>query len=194
MRFEEVEDENWEPPEKDYNQAIEETGGSWAKMADVEDLYTRPLIRKTLEPLVTLPGIKYTEAQQEEIDGACPIGFLEVFDTKLSERTGKLNTLFSDNIPNWVTPDLMLEKFKIFNKDKTVYYEKKTKRRFTYPVIKIKSKRHNGDIRNYCTVTFSPLFKNTSSFLINIVKRLEFEHGDNKALLFFSQSKSKTSS
>ena len=190
-RFEEVEDENWEPPEKDYNLAIEEAGGSWAKIADVEDEYTRPIIRKTLEPIVTLPGIKYTPEQQLEIGDETSIGFLEIFDTRLSEKTGKLNTIFSDNIPDWVNEEILLERFKKFNRDPTVYMEKKTRNRFTYPIVKIKKKKNFREEKRFCTISFSPLYKNTASFLINLVKRVELEHNDQKVLLFFSQSKSK---
>lgn len=191
LRFEEVEDEDWEPPEKDYSEAMKEAGGSWAKMADVEDQYTRPYIRKELEPIVTLPGIKYNQEQLKEVEGGSQIGFLEIFDTKLTDRSGKLNTIFSDNIPDWMTEEILLDRFKKFNKDKTVYMEKKTRNRFTYPVVKIKKKRNSREDKKYCTVTFSPLHKNTASFLINLVKRVEFVNEDNKAMLFFSQSKSK---
>lgn len=192
-RFEEVEDENWEPPEKDYNLAIEEAGSSWAKIADVEDEYTRPIIRKTLEPIVTLPGIKYTPEQQLEIGDETSIGFLEIFDTRLSEKTGKLNTIFSDNIPDWVNEEILLGRFKKFNRDPTVYMEKKTRNRFTYPIVKIKKKKNFREEKRFCTISFSPLYKNTASFLINLVKRVELEHNDQKVLLFFSQSKSKNS-
>jgi len=69
--------------------------------------------------------------------------------------------------------------------------EKKTKTKFTYPVVKIKKKKNYREEKRFCTVAFSPLYKNTASFLINLVKRVEIEDGDKKAMLFFSQSKSK---
>ena len=194
LRYEEVEDHDWEPPSKPYNQALEEVNGSWAGIADVEDLYTRPTKRINLEPLVSLPGIKYSEEQKEEIkeiDEECEIGFLEIFESKISERLGKLNTIFSDNIPEWITEKMLLDRFKKFNKDSTVYIEKKSKNRFSYPLVKIKTRRHLRETKRFCTITFSPMFKHTASFLINLVKRVEFQKGDKKALLFFSQSKSK---
>ena len=186
-----VEDQDWEPPEEDYDTAIESASGSWAMMAEIADRYERPLIRKKLDPLVTLPGIKYTPEQELEVDGESKIGFLEVFDTKLTEKPGKLNTIFSDKIPEWITEEILLDRFKKFNKDHTVYVEKKSKRRFSYPIVKIKKKKNFREEKRYCTITFSPMFRNTSTFLINLVKRVEIVHGDNKALLFFSQSKSK---
>ena len=193
-RYEEVEDQDWEPPEKSYEEALEEVAGSWADQADVADLYRRPVKRIPLDPLVTLPGIKYSEEQMEEIkevDEESEIGFLEIFETRISEKIGKLNTLFSDNIPEWITEKMLLDRFKKFNKDTTVYIEKKSKNRFTYPLVKIKTRRHLRETKRFCTITFSPMFKNTTSFLINLVKRVEFRDGDKKVLLFFSQSKSK---
>ena len=194
LRFEEIEDEDWEPPSKPYDEAIEEAEGSWAGIADVEDLYRRPMKRVNLEPLVTLPGIKYSEEQKEEIkevDDECEIAFIEIFETKISEKIGKLNTIFSDNIPEWITEKMLLDRFKKFNKDNTVYVEKKSKNRFSYPIVKIKTRKHLRETKRFCTITFSPMFKNTASFLIYLVKRVEFQEGDKRALLFFSQSKSK---
>ena len=190
-RIEMIEDEDWEPPEEDYDVALEAAGGSWAMMTEIGEKYQRPLIRKNLEPLVTLPGIKYTTEQEEEVDGESKIGFLEIFDTKLTEKIGKLNTIFSDNIPEWVTEKTILNIFSKYNKDHTIYMEKKTRNKFSYPIVKIKKKKNFREERRFCTVTFSPLFKNTATFLINLVKRLEVTQGDKKALLFFSQSKSK---
>ena len=188
-RIEMMDDEDWEPPEEDYDTAMEAAGGSWALMTDIGDKYRRPKIKKTLEPLVTMPGIEYSPEQ--EIEAGSKIGFVEVFDVKLTEKIGKLNTIFSDNIPDWVTEEMLLNRFKKFNRDRTVYMEKKTKSRFTYPVVKIKKKKNFREEKRFCTITFSPLYKNTATFLINLVKRVEIEHGDKKALLFFSQSKSK---
>lgn len=190
-RVEMLEDEDWEPPEEDYDTALEAAGGSWAMMTEIGDRYRCPLIEKKLEPLVTLPGIKYTPQQKEEVEDKSEIGFLEIFDTKITDRPGKLNVIFSDNIPDWVTEKMILDRFKKFNKDKTVYMEKKTRNRFTYPVVKIKRKRNCLEGKKFCTVTFSPLYKNTASFLINLVKRIELEEDGKKVLLFFSQSKSK---
>ena len=69
--------------------------------------------------------------------------------------------------------------------------EKKSRSRFTYPIVKIKKKKNFKGDKMFCTVTFSPLFKNTAAFLINLIKRVEVQHEGKKTLLFFSQSKSK---
>ena len=65
--------------------------------------------------------------------------------------------------------------------------EKKTRNKFTYPIVKIKKKKNFKEEKRFCTITFSPLYKNTSSFLINLVKRVELEHEGQKTLLFFFQ-------
>lgn len=190
-RFEEIPDEDWEEPEEDYDEALEEAGGSWAMMTEVEEKYTRPMKKVPLEPLVTLPGIKFTEEQEKETNYESKIGFLEIFETKISEKFGKLNTLYSGDIPEWVTESMLVEYFKKFEKDSTIYMEKKTRKKFSYPLVKIKSKKEFRDLRYSCTIIFSSMNKNTASFLINLVKRVEFTKDDKKALLFFSQSKSK---
>tara|TARA_R110002110_G_scaffold100075_1_gene255352 strand:- start:426 stop:1256 length:831 start_codon:yes stop_codon:yes gene_type:complete len=190
-RYEEVEDEDWVEPEQDYEEAVEEAGGSWAMMAEIGDRYIRPMKRIILEPLVTLPAIKYTENQLEEINNESDFGFVEIFPIMLTEKIGKINTIFSDNIPDWITEKILLKRFSKFNQDDIVYYEKKSKKKFTYPIVKIKKKRDQRGVKNFCTITFSHLHKNTASFLINLVKRIEIESGDKKAMLFFSQSKSR---
>ena len=188
---EEIEDPDWVEPEQDYDEAMEEAGGSWAMMAEIGDRYRRPTKTIDLEPLVTLPAIKYTDSQLEEVNRESDFGFVEIFPIMLTEKHGKINTIFSDNIPDWVTEEILLKRFKKFNNDQTVYQDKKTKKRFTYPIVKIKKKRDQRGIKNFCTISFSHLYKNTATFLINLVKRIEIEEGENKALLFFSQSKTR---
>lgn len=191
FRFEEVPDEDWTEPEEDYDEAIEAACGDWGDEAEIDERYTRPMIRKKLEPLVTLPAIKYTEDQEIEINNASKFGFLEIFETKITEKIGKLNTLFSSNIPDWVTEEILLGIFKKFNKDDIVYTEKKSKKKFTYPIVKIKKKKNTREENKMCTITFSHLHRHTASFLINVVKRIKVSNGDKKTTLFFSQSKSK---
>jgi hypothetical protein len=191
QRFEEVLDEDWEEPEEDYSAALEKVAGDWGDEAEVEEMYNRPMKRVPLEPLVTLPGIKFTEEQEKEVKYESKIGFLEIFETKISEKIGKINTLYSGNIPEWVSEKMILDYFKKFEKDKVVYMEKKSRNKFSYPIVKIKSKKEVREVRRSCTIIFSTMYKNTASFLINMTKRVEFEKDGKKTLLFFSQSKSK---
>lgn len=185
------EDEDWEPPEKPMDEAIEEAGDDWCAWDDIERSYKRPKKKIELEPLVTLPAIKYTSAQLEEINHESQYGFMEIFPIKLSQKFGKMNVLYTNDIPKWVTEDLIFNYFKKFERDDRIHNDKKSKKKFRYPVVKIKSKKDFREMRRFCTITFSSLYPQTASFLINVVKRLELEEGDNKTLLFFSQSKSK---
>ena len=184
-------DENWEPPEKSLDEAMAEAGDDWCSWDDVEESYKRPKIKIQLEPLVTLPAIKYTPAQLKEINHESDFGFMEILPIKITQRIGKLNVLFTNDIPEWVTVESLFTYFHKFEKDKLKHQDKKSKKHYQYPVVKIKSKKDFRGFRRFGTITFSPLHTNTVSFLINVVKRVDFTNGKNSALLFFSQSKSK---
>ena len=186
-----VEDENWVPPEKPYDEAIKEAEDDWCAWGDIEDSYKRPKKKVPLEPLVTLPAIKYTPSQLKEINNESEFGFMELFPIKLSQKIGKMNVLFTNDIPSWITEELIYKYFEKFEKDTRVHSDKKSKKKFQYPLVKIKSKKDFREMRRFCTITFSSMYPNTATFLINVVKRVEFVSGDNKALLFFSQSKNK---
>lgn len=185
-----VEDPDWTPPEKNYHDAMAEAGDDdWVAWDEIERAYQRPKKKVVLDPLVSLPAVKYTPEQEKEINYESKFGFLELFPIKLSRKTGKLNTLFTNDIPEWITEDMLFNYFKVFEQDNRLHSDKKNK--FRYPLVKIKSKKDIRKMRRFCTITFSNMYSNTASFLINVVKRIEFCHKDQKALLFFSQSKSK---
>ena len=116
---------------------------------------------------------------------------MEILPIKITQRIGKLNVLFTNDIPEWVTEESLFTYFHKFEKDKLKHQDKKNKKHYQYPVVKIKSKKDFRGFRRFGTITFSPLHANTVSFLINVVKRVDFTDGKNSALLFFSQSKSK---
>ena len=188
-RVEYIDDENWKPPEKDYNEAMKEIEGDWAEWTDIETKYKRPKIKVQLDPLISLSAIEYTEEQYNEVNKESKYGFMELFETKLSHKIGKLNTLFSNDIPSWIDEKYFFNFFKKFEKDREQHYDKKSKKKFCYPIVKIKSKKELRDIRRFCTITFSTLNPKTASFLINVVKRVEFVNEGKKYLLFFSQSR-----
>lgn len=125
---EEIEDPDWVEPEQDYDEAMEEAGGSWAMMAEIGDRYKRPTKTIDLEPLVTLPAIKYTDSQLEEVNRESDFGFVEIFPIMLTEKHGKINTIFSDNIPDWVTEEILLKRFKNLTMTKLFIKIKKLKR------------------------------------------------------------------
>ena len=189
-RFKMVEDPNWSPPSDDEDEALEAAGDDWGAMADVEEAYECPQIKVKLEPLVTPPAVKYTPAQIKEVGEESEFGFIEIFEVQLSKKPGKLNTIFSNDIPDWITKEMLFEYFEKFERDKSVHQTKK-REKFHYPQIVVKKKKDLREERIFCNITFSPMFRETATFLINIAKRVEFEKDGKKALLFFSQSKSK---
>lgn len=193
-RFEWVEDEDWVPPEGNmYDELAEIDDFDWLAADDIERKYQRPKKKVILEPIITLPAVEYTEEQFKEIEGKSQYGFMEIFEAKISRKTGKLNTLFSNDIPNWIDEKILMDYFKKFEKDDVTHFDKKSKKKFQYPIIKIKSKKELRETRNFCTITFSTMNPNTASFLINVAKRVEFEKDGKKCLLFFSQSKDRGS-
>ena len=187
-RVELIPDEKWAPPDKDYEEAFVNCSGDWGDEDEIEESYKRPNIIKKIDPIITLPAIKYTCSQLEEINKESEYGFLEVFEVRQTKKSGKTNTLFSNNIPRWMDEKILNNYFSKFNNDITIHCDKKKKKKFQYPVISVKTKNDNV---SYCTVTFSPLYPNTCSFLINICKRVIFEKENNSDILFFSQSKEK---
>ena len=71
--------------------------------------------------------------------------------------------------------------FETFEKDKRTHNKKG--HNFKYPIVKIKN--------NNVNITFSNLYSNTASFLINMVKKVYFKNPDNEeaCLIFFKQDK-----
>jgi len=186
-----VEDEDWEPPEKNYHDAMEEAGEDWVAWDRIEQAYKRPKKKVHLDPLVSLPAIKYTQEQMKEINYESEFGFMEILPIKLSRKIGKMNVLFTNDIPDWVTEESLFNYFKQFERDDRNHLEKKTNKKFQYPIVKIKSKKDFRGFRKFGTITFSSMYPNTVTFLINVIKRVDFTDGKNSALLFFSQSKTK---
>ena len=178
-RFEMKDDEEWEEPNEDYGEELDKIQGNWADETDLDDKYTRPKIKIKLDPLVSAPAIKYTEEQKKKVEGE--FGFLEIFEVKISRKTEKSNSLFTNNLPDNVKEDDILNYFKKFNKDINTYVDKNTKSKYRYPIVKIKNKNSNRQ----CTVSFSPLYSNTASFVINVSKKVILKNN----ILFFSQCK-----
>lgn len=185
-RFELVPDEEWTEPEKDFSEAMGESSGNWGDDDEIENLYERPNIKVPLEPILSLPAIKYTEEQKKMIENKSEFGFLEVYEVKLSKKSEKMNSIFSNNIPDWVDENILHNYFKKYNTDPIIYQDKKTNKRFQYPLVKIKSKKES---QRYCMVYFSPMNPNTASFLINMAKRIYLKKEGKSEILFFSQNK-----
>lgn len=188
-RVEFYDDPDWKPPEKSYEQAYHEATADtddWSAGVGLEKEYECPQLRNELEPIVTLPAVKYTEDQIKEVNGEMDCGFLEVFPVKLTKKPDRANSIFSNDIPPWLTEQILKGYFDKFEPDKTEHFDKKAKKRFTYPVIEFKRKR---DGKRSCVISFSSRGRNTAMFLINLIKKVEFEHEGAEGILFFSQTR-----
>jgi hypothetical protein len=201
-RVEMIEDEGWETPDEDMDELIEEAGDDWALIGEIEERFERPMIQKELGPLIVPPGIKYTEKQKAKMDDDDEYGFIEIFPARVTIRTEekKINSIYSSCLPNWVDEAFLFNLLKKFSRDKTQYVEPKTKKKFYYPKIvisknKTKSKWRSDEDSNNAQIFFSPLNRNLSFFLINVIKKMKVVNPktNKEELLFFSQSKSRAS-
>lgn len=176
-RFEEIEDESWEEPTVPLEEALEGIT-DWGEEEEIRDRYDRPFIKKRLDPLVILPGVKYTDEQCKKTDA--DIGFIDVFPVSLTNYEENENYIFSKNIPDWLDESVVYSFFKKFDKDE---FSK------NYPKVIIRNYRGNRNLK----VIFSPKQNSLASFLIKLVKKVELsdKHG-NKGLIFFSQGKVKS--
>lgn len=178
-RVEEVEDEDWEPPQDDEDDALNGVT-SWCDVTEIEQSYERPLIKVKQEPLFVFPGIPHTEEQFKETGQE--FGFIEMSEAKFKDKNN-CNILFSTNVENDFDIEFFKNFFDKFEKDKNIHNNKNKK--FTYPIVNIKNKK--------LVIKFSPLYNNTASFLINVIKKINLVNTKNntKKLFFFSQVKKK---
>mgnify|MGYP000185498469 CR=1 FL=1 len=199
-RIEYVDDENWEPPEEDMDELLEKAKDDWVLLGEIESRYDRPTIKVELEPLIIPPGIKYTDKQKKELKTDQDIGFIEIYPARVTIRAEehKINSIYSSCLPEWVDENILYNIFSKFNKDKTQHTDPKTKKKFMYPRITISKNKNKNKWRNKesslnAQIVFSPLNRNISYFLINVMKKVKIVNPVTKQeeMLFFSQSKSK---
>ena len=180
----EKEDDSWEPPSIPLSEALKEAKGNWGLEAEIEDRYECPMITEDLEPLIILPGAEYTQEQRTLLDTDDECGFIEIYPARVTIRSdnNKINSIYSSNIPDWVTPEIMYNFFAKFCSD-TV---SKNKNKETYPLIKI-SKRQKRNVQ----ITFSQTDRYLSYFIMNIARKVKFFNTKTKEehMLFFSHSK-----
>lgn len=198
-RFEMFDDENWTPPEEDIDELLEKANNDWVLMGEIEERYECPKIRIELKPLVIPPGIAYTEEQKKMLNTTENFGFIEIFPARVTIRSeeNKINAIYSSCIPSWINTSILYDLMKRFNKDNIQHVDPKTKKKFYYPKIlltKSKSKWKNDESSHNVQIIFSPLNKNFSYFLINVIKKMKVMNPKTKKeeIVFFSQAKSRT--
>ena len=199
-RYEEIEDENWKPPEKPLKEALKEANGDWGLESEIEERYEAPMIKSKLEPLVIPPGIKYTDEQRKQLNIENSYGFIEIYPARVTIRTedNKLNAIYSSCIPDWVNEDMLVNFFKRFSNDKMLHRNPKDKKSFKYPKVVIskntsKNKWRKEDNTYNAHIFFSPLDKNLCHFIMNIARKIKLKNPNTKEyeMLFFSQSRTR---
>ena len=190
-RIEEIDDPDWEEPTTPLQEALKEAKGNWGEEAEIEERYECPVIEKKLPPLVVPPGILYTSEQQQQLKTSDKIGFIEIFNTRVTIRSddNKVNLIYSTNVPSWVTTKLLRSFFVRFSLDKTKHYDPKTKSKSQYPLVEIVTSRSTNS--NNVQITFSPLDKYLSHFVMKICKKIVLNNPstNQSVMMFFSQSK-----
>ncbi len=196
-----VDDESWEEPEEDMDDLIDQAGDDWGLLGEIEERYERPKLRVEQEPLIVPPGIKYTDEQRKLLEEDQEYGFIEIYPARVTIRSeeNKINAIYSSCIPEWVDEKILYNFFKKFNKDGKQHIDPKTKKRFEYPKIcisknKTKSKWRTNETSSNVQIIFSPLHRNLSYFLINVIKKVKLTNPKTKKdeMMFFSQAKSRT--
>ena len=200
-RVDYTEDEDWTPPSIPLEEATKEAKGNWAKEAEIEERYERPMKKVTLDPIIVAPGIKYTDEQKKILDIEQNVGFIEIFPARVTIRSdeNKSNSIYSSCIPDWVTEEMLFSFFRRFTKDKIVHKNSKTNKSFSYPKVSIakntsKNKWRTNDSSFNAHIHFSPLDKNIGFFIMNIARKIKLKNPntDKFEMIFFSQSRGRT--
>ena len=130
-RFEETLDPNWTPPEKteeklSFDEIIKiNKNKTWADVAEDEEKHIQPVIRKSLDPLITMPGFKYDKEQlkhlkelavlnEEDPDSVPDTGYFEISRGYAKEApSGTIkHRICARNVPNWVPLEAFVTTFK----------------------------------------------------------------------------------
>ena len=85
------------------------------------------------------------------------------------------NSIFCRKVPKWVSNSFLSQRFKIYEKDDNEHSLKGS--RFSYPLIERN--------RDFCKIIFSPIYQRTASFVINMTKKVYFNHQGKNTLLLF---------
>lgn len=190
----------------------------WGNITENEIKKEKKIIKKPLPPLFEIPPYKYNEEQykeaklaekrrcdykgiefkEEEISKFLFVEFsptnLGIFDDRLQ------NSLYCENIPDWITEDVLFKYFHKYCEDKSEQRMKINGQnvRFKYPRVvfgkirKSSKSQHNwrgeNSIRN-CEVIFSPINKE-AKFIQTVARRVAFKNTKTGEVvtLYFKQS------
>lgn len=207
-RIEYIDDPDWvEPDPAGQDDLSLKPGQSWADFAEEEERYICPKIKRTLPPLLTLPGYSLDSKQQVEykqliVENAKRAGTYEdgmenkisvpevgTFETSPAfvtdvEDNQCHNVLCTRKVPAWVTEKKLKTIFANYTTDTVT----KQKRRVggqvivdTYPFVTINAERN-------AFITFDPKTRD-AQFALLMTKKLDLqEEGGKVATLIFTHS------
>jgi hypothetical protein len=207
-RYEEYPDPNWVEPTAERPvpaASLLSVGVSWADVTEEEEeldeKYTRPMIRKELPPLVRLPGYRYDEEQLKKAteivrSKASPdvdpstivvptLGFFEVSRAYVSDvdKEDSNTTLCCRRAPAWVDKDMLLPFFERYSTDRELRFGivDHKKCHYRYPVItfdKSSADRVTGEQGKKIFVAYSGLAPHDSSFALLMTRKFMIENAN----------------
>ena len=225
-RFEEYDDPDWTPPISD-REDVPSSITSWADICDFEDeqeeIHTCPRLTKTYPPIKVFPIMRLSDDQaQKELawlrtkakeegkdDDAIRLiemprfGYLNVEPAFIEDpQPGEQENILCCRIaPEYITVDMIRDKFSQFSTDSRQHYGKikGVEQTYSFPTFNI-GENVNTTIRQgekfhtrMVYVTFSPYTKD-ASFALHMCKKFEVADPKTgkKALLIFSHWRSPT--
>lgn len=207
-----MDDPDWKPhvqAKEIFQQNFEDfsfpTNKSWADSAEEEEALFCPRLKNQLPSLAVLGTYKLSPEQK--------IQYLKLLQDpnsiiKSSTQTNNINevpdemtfevspafvypvddkycsyVLYSKNVPDWVTPQILKNEFSHYASDSTTKYSKKINgvmKEDTYPFVSINNKR-------IAFITFNPS-THDAQFARLMTRKLELKHNDKLATLVFDHS------
>lgn len=201
-RFEEYEDPDWKPPSEPRPEITMSLGVNWADVADeedeIEEKYTRPIIRRQLPPLVRLPGYRYDEDQQkkaaemfegeqanvspEEKKNPPKIGYFECSRSWVSDvdEDDSETTLCCRAAPTWVDAEMIRPFFERYSSDRELRHGRVdgVTGMYSYPVITFGNSKNKftGEACKMVYVLYSDLCPHDASFALQMTRKITIEN------------------
>lgn len=201
-RYEEYEDPDWVAPSEARPEATMTLGVNWADITEEEEeldeKYTRPIIRRQLPPLVRLPGYRYDEdqlkkatemvvakASPEEKETAVSVpkvGYFEVSRSWVSDvdEEDSETTLCCRAAPTWVDEEMIRPFFERYSTDREIRHGivNGVKGIYSYPVFTFgnSKNKYTGEPCKMVYVLYSNLCPHDASFALQMTRKFMIEN------------------
>ena len=203
-RFEEYEDVDWVPPSEPRPEITMSLGVNWADVVDeeeqLEEKYTRPIIRRQLPPLVRLPGYRYDEDQlkkaaemveaeraktkvsSEEKTPTPTIGYFDCSRAWVSDvdENDSETTLCCRIAPTWVDAEMIRPFFERYSSDRELRHGRVdgVTGMYSYPVITFGNSKNKftGEPCKMVYVLYSDLCPHDASFALQMTRKFTIEN------------------